>query len=189
MQLSFDLKSRTIPVWSKAGLVLCALLCGLGLAGCEVAQIPDNIRGYETRQAVRYPWTVEGIDEEHKAKLCRALQLQIDDGFCQVGARVTTTELMQAVQQRFAVDRTTYPEVAEALRDFPAAVEESTSPTGTVTGRRYAYMLTQFRGFCTYFEVNPDTQVVERVYNTKTPGLSDGPTALVCGPAMHPALP
>jgi hypothetical protein len=154
------------------------------LAGCGLAQIPDNIHRYETRQATRYPWTVEAIDEEHKAKLCQALQLKTDDRFCQAGARVTTTELMQAAKQRFPVNRMTYPEVAVALHDFPVAVEESKLPSGIVTSRRYAYLLTQFRGFCTYFDVNLDTEVVERIGNTKTPGLSDGPIPEVCGPAL-----
>ena len=88
------------------------------LVGCGLAQIPDNIHRYETRQAARYPWTVEAIDEEHKAKLCQALQLQVEDPFCQAGERVTTTELMEAVAQRFPVNQTPYPEVATALQDF-----------------------------------------------------------------------
>jgi len=183
------LKSLKISIGGKVRVLLCGLLCVIWLAGCDLAQIPDNIHRYETRQAARYPWTVEAIDEEHKAKLCRALQLKAEDPFCQADVRVTTTELMQAVTQRFPVNRTTYPEVAVALQGFPVAVEESKSPAGTVTGRSYAYLLTQFRGFCTYFVVNLDTQAVERVDNTKTPGLSDGPIPEVCGPAMRPALP
>jgi hypothetical protein len=79
--------------------------------------------------------------------------------------------------------------VAVALHAFPVAVEESKAPTGIITGRSYAYLLTQFRGFCTYFVVDLDTEAVERIDNTKTPGLSDGPIPEVCGPAMRPALP
>jgi len=164
--------------------MFCSLLCVICLAGCSLAQIPDNIRRYETRQAARYPWTVEAIDAEHKVRLCQALQLGTNAPFCQAGARVTTTELMQVVKQRFPVNRTTYPDVATALQDFPVAVEESKSPTGTVTGRRYAYLLTQFRGFCTYFNVNLNTQIIDRIYNTQAPGLSDGPIPEVCGPAL-----
>jgi hypothetical protein len=185
MSRLFSPKSRAIMAGGKVRSMFCSLLCVIYLAGCGLAQIPDNIRRYETRQAARYPWTVEAIDEEHKAKLCQALQLAANERFCQVGGRVTTTELMQAVKQRFPVDQTTYPEVAVALQDFPVAVEESKSPTGIVTGRSYAYLLTQFRGFCTYFVVNLDTQAVERVDNTKAPGLSDGPIPEVCGPAMR----
>ncbi|MBK6433344.1 hypothetical protein [Candidatus Amarolinea dominans] len=178
------LKAPALSVGGKVRLAFGSLLCVIGLAGCGLAQIPDNIHRYETRQAARYPWTVEAINEEHKTKLCQALQLEINDPFCQAGARVTTTELMHAVKQRFPVNRTTYPEVATALQGFPVAVEESKLPTGEVTSRSYAYLLTQFHGFCTYFDINLDTQVVERIDNTKAPGLSDGPIPEVCGPAM-----
>ena len=174
----------SISFGGKLSAALGGLVCIVYLVGCGLAQIPDNIHRYETRQAARYPWTVEAIDEEHKAKLCQALQLQVEDPFCQAGERVTTTELMEAVAQRFPVNQTPYPEVATALQDFPVVVEESKLPTGIVTSRRYAYLLTQFRGFCTYFDVHLDTQVVERIGNTKAPGLSDGPIPEVCGPAM-----
>lgn len=183
------LKSSTFSAGGKVRSALCGLICVMFLAGCGLAQIPDSIHRYETRQAARYPWTVKAIDEEHKAKLCQALRLKSNDLFCQAETRVTTTELMQTVQQRFPVNRTTYSEVATALQDFPVVVEESKSPTGMVTGRRYAYLLAQFRGFCTYFEVNLDTQTVNRIYNTKAPGLSDGPIPEVCGPAIRSALP
>jgi hypothetical protein len=172
------------PVGGKVKWTLCGLICVIGLAGCALAQIPDNIRHYETRQAARYPWTVEGIDGEHKAKLCRALQLKAEDSFCQAGTPVTTTELMQAVEQQFPVNETPYLEVAAALQDFSVVVEESKSPSGVVTSRCYAYLLTQFRGFCTYFYVGLDTKVVERIGSTKTPGLFDGPIPQACGPAM-----
>lgn len=183
------LKSLKITMAGKVRALLCGLLCAICLAGCDLAQIPDNVHLYEMRQAARYPWTVEAIDEGHKTELCRALQLKAADPFCQTDTRVTTTELMQAVTQRFPVNRTTYPEVAIALQNFPVVVEESKSPTGTVTGRRYAYLLTQFRGFCTYFNINLDTQIIDRIYNTQVPGLSDGPIPEVCGPAMRSALP
>ena len=183
-------RAIAIPGWGKARLAICGLLLTINLTGCALTQIPDNVRRYETRQAARYPWTVEPIDEESKAKLCQALQLTADDRFCQPGVRVTTTHLMQVVEQRFPINRTSYAEVATALQNFPVAVEESKSPAGAVTSRSYAYLLTQFRGFCTYFDVNLDTQVVERIDNTKAPGFFDGwSIPEVCGPAMRPALP
>lgn len=168
----------------KVSAALGGLVCALWLAGCGLAPIPDNIHRYETRQAARYPWTVEAIDEAHKAKLCQALQLKADDSFCQVGARVTTTELMQVVTQAFPVNRTAFADVTTALRDFPMVVEESKLPTGAVTGRTYTYLLTQFKGFCTDFNLNLETQTLDRIWNTKVPGLSDGPIPEVCGPAL-----
>ena len=184
MARSRYLKAPTISVGGKVKLALGSLVCAMCLAGCGLAQIPDNIHRYETRQAARYPWTVEAIDEEYKARLCQALQLKAEDPFCQAGERVTTTELMEAVVQRFPVNRTASADVTIALRDFPMVIEESKLPTGAVTGRTYAYLLTQFRGFCTYFNVNLDTHIVDRIWNTKAPGLSDGPIPEVCGPAL-----
>lgn len=184
MRRSYDFRAAPISTRSKICWALGSLVCAMYLAGCGLAQIPDNIHRYETRQAARYPWTVEAIDEEYKATLCQALQLKAEDPFCQAGERVTTTELMEAVAQRFPVNRTASADVTTALRDFPMVIEESKLPTGAVTGRTYAYLLTQFRGFCTYFNVNLDTQIVDRIWNTKTPGLSDGPIPEVCGPAM-----
>ena len=174
----------SISFGGKVSAALGGLVCVLCLAGCRLAQIPDSIHSYETRQAARYPWTVEAIDEEHKAGLCQALQLETNAPFCQAGARVTTTELMEAVAQRFPVNQTAAADVTTALRDFPMVLEESKLPTGVVTGRTYAYLLTQFRGFCVYFNVNLDTQIVDRIWNTKAPGLSDGPIPEVCGPAL-----
>lgn len=184
MRRSFDFRAAKISTKSKICWALSSLLCVMCLAGCGLAQIPDNIHRYETRQAARYPWTVEAIDEEYKARLCQALQLKAEDPFCQAGERVTTTELMEAVVQRFPVNRTASADVTIALRDFPMVIEESKLPTGAVTGRTYAYLLTQFRGFCTYFNVNLDTHIVDRIWNTKAPGLSDGPIPEVCGPAL-----
>ena len=178
------LKFLKIATGGRVRALLCGLFGVLCLVGCGLAQISDNIHRYETRQATRYPWTVGAIDEEHTARLCQALQLKADDGFCQAEARVTTTELMEAVTQRFPVNRTASADVTAALRNFPMVIEESKLPTGTVTGKTYAYLLTQFRGFCTYFNVNLDTQIIDRIWNTKAPGLSDGPIPEVCGPAL-----
>lgn len=71
------------------------------------------------------------------------------------------------------------------MQGFPVAIEESKSPEGDVTGRSYAYLLTQFEGFCVYFDVDLKTNIVTRIGNTKAPGIFDGPIPTRCGPALN----
>jgi len=155
------------------------------MTGCTVSEIPANVRRYQATRAARYPWTVEAIDEESKAHLCAALQLGTSSPFCQSGVRVTVEDLMPVLLKRFPESKTAYREVATALQGFPVAIEESTSPEGQVTGRVYAYLLTQFEGFCVYFVVDLETNIVTRVGNTKAPGIFDGPIPTRCGPALE----
>lgn len=170
----------------RVRIIMVALVMVFFVTGCGLAEIPENVRRNEALSATRYPWTAASIDEESKAKLCHALQLDANDVLCRPGEDARAADLMRAVQQRFPVKRTQYREVENVLQEFPKVVEESRSPEGVVTGRTYAYLLTQFKGFCVYFDVNLNTDVVDRVDNTKAPGIFDGPIPEVCGPAMRP---
>ena len=167
----------------KIGMLL--LVWVFLMSGCTVSEIPANVRRYQATRAARYPWTVEAIDEESKARLCAALQLSTRSPFCQPEVRVTVEELMPVLLKRFPENRTAYKEVATALQGFPVAIEESKSPEGDVTGRSYAYLLTQFEGFCVYFDVDLKTNIVTRIGNTKAPGIFDGPIPTRCGPALN----
>ncbi|MBM4429709.1 MAG: hypothetical protein FJ026_05075 [Chloroflexi bacterium] len=160
-------------------------ICSLLLAGCSLCQIPGNIQRSMEKRAQRYPWVREPVDEEHKARLCVALGLETSHPLCQTGSRVSAGDVVTAVAERFPVNKTRYKEVAQALDGFPVCVEESRLPRGEVTGRSYVYLLTQFEGFCVYFDVDLETNIVDRIGNTKAPGIFDGPIPEKCGPALR----
>jgi hypothetical protein len=136
-------------------------------------------------RAQRYPWVREPVDEEHKARLCAALELGPESPLCQHDTSISAYDVVIAVEQRFPVGKTQYEEVTEALQGFPVVVEESRLPDGQVTSRGYAYLLTQFEGFCVDFYVDLDTNVVDRIDNSKAPGIFDGPIPEKCGPALR----
>jgi hypothetical protein len=154
--------------------VACAVITLVGMPlACNLSGIPANVRRYMDERAKRYPWVREPVDEEHKARLCAALGLDGSSPLCRPDSRVSVSDVVLAVQRRFPLNKTRYEEVAEALKGFPVAVEESRLPSGEVTSRRYAYHLTQFKGFCVYFYVDLETGIVDRIHNTKEPGIFD----------------
>ncbi len=155
------------------------------VSGCIVSEVPANVRRYQATRAARYPWTAEAIDEESKARLCAALELDPNNPFCQPGVQVATEDLMAVLRKRFPENKTSYEEVAKVLQGFPVVVEESINPEGEVTSRTYAYLLTQFEGFCVYFDVDLVTNTTIRIDNIKAPGVFDGPIPTRCGPAMR----
>jgi len=170
--------------WIGMGGVV--LLVWLFLAsGCIVSEVPANVRRYQATRAARYPWTAEAIDEESKARLCAALELDPNNPFCQPGVQVATEDLMAVLRKRLPENKTSHEEVAKVLQGFPVVVEESITLEGEVTSRGYAYLLTQFEGFCVYFFVNLVTNTITRIDNTKAPGVFDGPIPTRCGPTMR----
>lgn len=162
-----------------------SLLVMFFISACALNQVPGNIQRDQATRVARYPWIVEPVDEEHKAKLRVALNLDTTSSVCQPDQRVMISDLYLILEERFPIDSTPYEAVAQALRDFPVVVEESTLPDGTVTGRTYAYLLTQFEGYCSYFYVDLEKNTVNRIDNSKAPGMFDGPTPVKCGPAMR----
>lgn len=170
----------------RPGLGCLLFVACVVLASCGISEVPGNVRNYMATREAKYPWTAEPIDEAHKQRLCQVLALDEKSPFCQPQAVVVTTELVEVVERRFPINKTLYEEVAQTLQGFPVAVEESVSPEGEVTSRSYAYLLTQFEGFCVYFDVDLKTSIVTHVDNTKAPGVFDGGIPTRCGPARGP---
>ena len=71
-------------------------LVGMPLA-CNLSGIPANVRHYRATEVARYPWTVGPVDEEHKARLCAALGLDVSNSLCRPGSRVSTSDVVVAV--------------------------------------------------------------------------------------------
>lgn len=128
--------------------------------------------------ARRYPWLVQPLRPETRAYFCEKLDLEPDHPVCNLDRDVLAVDLLYALQQRFPVNETPYAEVEAVLEGYPVEAEESITPGGTITGRTYVYLLTEFDGFCVYFDVDLQTGIVTRLNSSS---IGSGPTRTVCG--------
>jgi len=110
------------------------------------------------------PWATQPLRLETKEYFCTKFGLPSTHPVCQPERDVFAKDLIPIVEQRFPANTTSYAEVAETLDGYPVGVEESKLPDGTVTGRSYVYLLTEFDGFCTEFVMNDiQAEMVERI--------------------------
>ncbi|MEZ4595283.1 MAG: hypothetical protein R3D55_29675 [Chloroflexota bacterium] len=150
------------------------------LIGCS-GRTAEERRAYATWEAEQYPWVYYPISEESKQELCEVLELPEWSVLCSEYTKVLHRDVLDEVQRRFPVDKTSYSEIEAVLGDFPHEVEESRQPNGNLVGLRYVYRLTEYEGACIHFYVNADDlQTVERIGST---GLGTGPSPTRCGPA------
>lgn len=154
--------------WRKWGAVIFTAVMGLACSWLQV----------DPETAQKHPWLVEPVRPETKAYFCERLDLDSAHPVCQANRNVLALDLLRALQERFPVNETPYSEVEEALSGYPVEVEESKTPDGTVTGRRYVYLLTEFDGFCVYFYTDLQTGTVTRIGSTS---IGSGPSRTVCG--------
>jgi hypothetical protein len=134
--------------------------------------------GPDPEIARKHPWVVQPIRPETKEYFCTKLDLPSTNAVCQVDKEVLTKDLLPVLQEKFPINQTPYSVVAETLKGYPVEVEESTLPDGTVTSRAYAYLLTEFDGFCVDFYVDIQTNIVKRIGSSNPSG--SGPTSDVC---------
>jgi hypothetical protein len=128
-----------------------------------------------------HPWAAQPLQPETKEYFCRKLGLANDHPICQPNRDVFAADLVPVLEERFPVNQTPYSEVAAVLKGFPAQAEESKLPDGTVTSRVYAYLLTEYDGFCVYFGIRDiQSEIVERIFSSSIGSVQ--PQI----PALHP---
>lgn len=154
--------------WRKWGMVIFITAMGLACAWLQVD--PETAR--------KYPWLVQPLRLETKAYFCERLDLDLEHPVCRPDRNVLALDLLRVLQERFPVNETPYSKVAEVLSGYPVEAEESITPDGTVTSRAYVYLLTEFDGFCVYFDVDLETGMVTRINSSS---LGSGPSPTVCG--------
>jgi hypothetical protein len=129
----------------------------------------------------QYPWASQPLRQETKDYFCNKLGLASDHPICQSERDVFAADLVPVLEERFPVNQTPYSEVADVLRGYPVRTEESKLPDGTVTSRGYAYLLTEYDGFCVYFSMHDiQTEIVERISSSS---IGSGPTRTTCMPS------
>jgi len=156
---------------SRRFLAALALVGAVGMACCAWLQADPDTAG-------KYPWLVQPVRAETKAYFCEKLELSGEHSVCRPESDVLAADLLRALQERFRVGRTPYSEVEAALAGYPVEVSESKTPDGTVTSRRYVYLITEFDGFCVYFYTDLQTGAVTRIGSSS---VGSGPTPTVCG--------
>jgi len=134
--------------------------------------------GPDPQTARKYPWLVQPLRAETRAYFCQKLDLQPDHRICRQGTNVLASDLVPVLQERFPPNKTFYSEVAHVLKGYPVEVEESITPDGIVTSRRYVYLLTEFDGFCVDFYTDLQTELVKRIGSSS---IGSGPTPATCG--------
>ncbi len=154
--------------WRKWGAAIFIAAIGWACAWLQV----------DPETAQKYPWLVQPVCPETKAYFCERLELDSDHPVCQPDRSVLAVDLLRTLQERFPVGETAYSEVEAVLSGYPVEAEESVTPDGTVTGRRYVYLLTEFDGFCVYFYTDLQTGAVTRIGSTS---IGSGPSPTVCG--------
>jgi hypothetical protein len=130
----------------------------------------------------KYPYVTQPLRQETKDYFCNKLGLTSDHPICQSNRDVFAADLVPLLEERFPVNQTPYSEVAEVLRGYPVDAQESKMPDGTVTSRTYAYLLTEYDGFCVYFGIHDvQADMVSRIYTSSVSG--SGPTRTTCMPS------
>jgi hypothetical protein len=133
----------------------------------------------DPEEARKYPWLTQPVRAETKAYFCEKLKLPADDPVCRVDHNTFSADLAHALEEKFPVNKTFYSEIAEILNGYPVEVENTKTPDGTITSRRYVYLLTEFDGFCVDFYVRDlQTEVVDRIDSSS---VGSGPTPTTCG--------
>lgn len=175
------------PVWLAlvAGAVVVVALVAVACQGIAALRpaVQQIINARATEQAwkvERYPWGYYPISEESKAALCQALALPAHDPLCQPGRPVYHWQVVRKIEAMFPPGRTSYAEVEAKLGRFPHAREESRQPDGTLVGVWYVYELTNYKGACTWFQVDLTGTKVERIDASQVPGYADGPIPTYC---------
>jgi hypothetical protein len=160
---------------SRRGLLLLAIMIVLLVStSCSLFQ-PSS------EETQKYPWLTQPIQAKTKVYFCEKLQLSADHPVCRVDNNTFAVDLAHVLEEKFPVNQTFYSEVVEVLNGYPVEVENTKTPDGTVTARRYVYLLTEFDGFCTYFSTTDlQSERVERFYSSS---VGSGPTPTVCGSA------
>ncbi len=125
-----------------------------------------------------YPWAAQPLQPQTKEYFCNALGLASDHTICQPNREMFAADLVPALEERFPVNQTPYSEVAEVLKGYPVQADESKLPDGTVTSKRYAYLLTEYDGFCVYFSIRDvQSDIVARISSTS---IGSGPSRNTC---------
>jgi hypothetical protein len=131
----------------------------------------------DTNPAQEHPWIAQPLQLKTTNYFCNKLGLTSDNPICQPNRDVFAADLVPALEQRFPINQTPYSEVAEVLRDYPVQAEESKLPDGTVTSKRYAYLLTEYDGFCVDFYVDVNSNMIKRIGASS---IGSGPTPDTC---------
>lgn len=165
-----------------SNLKFVVLMLVLFSAGCgQIGRSAEEKSAYATWQAEQYPWAFYPISEDSKIALCQALSLPADDNFCQEGQDVWHEDVFEIVKELFPVNQTSYDEVEAKLGNFPHSIEESRQPDGTLVSLGYVYRLTNYKGACIIFFVNPsDKKTLEKIIAT---GIGSAPGPTTCGPS------
>ncbi|CAG1007439.1 hypothetical protein ANAEL_03536 [Anaerolineales bacterium] len=125
-----------------------------------------------------HPRAAQPLQPETKEYFCRQLGLANDHPVCQPNRDAYVADLVPVLEERFPVNQTPYSEVADLLQDYPVQVEESKLPDVTVTSKRFAYLLTEYDGFCVYFSIRDvQSEIVARISSTS---IGSGPTRDTC---------
>jgi hypothetical protein len=125
-----------------------------------------------------HPWAAQPLQPATKEYFCRQLGLANDHPICQPNRDVFAADLVPVLEERFPVNQTPFSEVAAILKGYPVQAEESKLPDGTVTSKRYAYLLTEYDGFCVYFSIRDvQSDIVARISSTS---IGSGPTRDTC---------
>lgn len=126
-----------------------------------------------------HPRAAQPLQPETEEYFYRQLGLASDHPVCQPSRDVYAADLVPVLEEHFPVNQTFYSEVAEVLNGYPVEVENTKTPDGTITAKRYVYLLTEFDGFCMYFSTTDlQSERVERIYSSS---LGSGPTPTTCG--------
>jgi hypothetical protein len=144
-----------------------------------VASLSCSLFQTNPEDTQRYPWLTQPVRAETKAYFCEKLKLPADDPVCRVDHDAFAADLARILEGRFPVNQTFYSEVAGALNGYPVEVENTKTPDGTITAKRYVYLLTEFDGFCMYFSTTDlQSEKVEKIYSSS---VGSGPTPTTCG--------
>ncbi len=151
----------------------------LAIIGVCFANLACSLFQPSPEDAQNYPWLVQPVQAETKAYFCEKLSLPSDHSICRVDHNTLGADLARVLEEKFPVNQTFYSEVAETLKGYPVEVENTRTPDGNITSRRYVYLLTEFDGFCMYFSMTDlQSERVEKIYSSSV-GYGSPPT--VCG--------
>jgi hypothetical protein len=148
------------------------------MAVCIVLSLSCSWFQPDPETAQKHPWLVQPVQPETKTFFCEKLDLEADHSVCEPDKNVLASDLLRVLQQQFPEEETLYSEVEQVLEGYPVEAEESKTPDGTVTSRRYVYLLTEFDGFCVYFYTDLQTGMVTRIGSSS---VGSGPSRSVCG--------
>jgi len=124
-----------------------------------------------------HPWAAQPLQLRTTNYFCSRLGLTSENPVCQSNRDVFAADLVPVLEQRFPVNQTPYSEVAKVLQGYPVQSEESTLPDGTITSKRFAYLLTEYDGFCIDFYVDVSSDMVKRIGASS---IGSGPTPDTC---------